>query len=74
MVESGNPRLRVANSIEQRKSVRLMRGSSGMQAKETSVLERTIDEAGRKRFNNYIILHELGRGGFGKVKLVYDPD
>lgn len=38
---------------------------------ETSVLERSRDEAGRKKMNHYVILQELGRGGFGKVRLVY---
>ncbi|KAM3139239.1 hypothetical protein pb186bvf_008649 [Paramecium bursaria] len=58
------------NTLEQRRSVRLKRGLS--QAKETKIVERSKDESGRKKLNNYIILQELGRGGFGKVKLVYD--
>lgn len=39
---------------------------------ETSVLERSKDENGKKKLNHYVILNELGRGGFGKVKLVYN--
>ena len=38
---------------------------------ETNVLKKSVDEKGNHRINNYIVLHEIGRGGFGKVKLVY---
>jgi [calcium/calmodulin-dependent protein kinase] kinase len=38
---------------------------------ETSILEVSRDEEGNKKINNYIVMRELGRGGFGKVMLVY---
>lgn len=34
-------------------------------------MNKNIDEKGNRQINNYIVLQELGRGGFGKVKLVY---
>ncbi|CAD8118493.1 unnamed protein product [Paramecium sonneborni] len=69
----GDPFRNVINAAEQRRSVRLMRGLSGIhQPKETQILERSRDEAGRKKMNNFVILHELGRGAFGKVRLIYN--
>lgn len=41
---------------------------------ETSVMEKSRDERGNKRINNYVLMHELGRGGFGKVRLAYHPE
>jgi serine/threonine protein kinase len=37
----------------------------------TSILRKSIDDKGNHQINNYTILSEIGRGGFGKVKLVY---
>jgi hypothetical protein len=38
---------------------------------ETSICERSRNEEGKRKINNYVIIRELGRGGFGKVKLGY---
>lgn len=38
---------------------------------ETSIMDKSRDEEGKKNINNYVVLQELGRGGFGKVRLVY---
>jgi hypothetical protein len=38
---------------------------------ETTVIEKSRDEKGNKKINNYIIMQEIGRGGFGKVRLIY---
>lgn len=36
---------------------------------ETSYVKKDVDEEGKKKINSYTLLKELGRGGFGKVKL-----
>lgn len=41
--------------------------------KETSVIDRKIED-GNKMVNQYMILFELGRGAFGKVKLCVDVE
>ncbi|EAR97612.2 Serine/Threonine kinase domain protein (macronuclear) [Tetrahymena thermophila SB210] len=36
---------------------------------ETSQVKKQVDEQGYKKINQYTLLQEIGRGGFGKVKL-----
>jgi serine/threonine protein kinase len=38
----------------------------------TNKLLKEVDDDGLKTINNYVVLHELGRGSCGKVKLAYD--
>jgi serine/threonine protein kinase len=35
----------------------------------TNRVNKTVDEEGKKKINQYIIIKEVGKGGFGKVKL-----
>lgn len=39
---------------------------------QTTKMEKSFDESGNKKINDYVILHMIGRGGFGKVKKVYN--
>ena len=44
-----------------------------LEIRETSKIVRSIDwVTGKKMINNYMLLHEIGRGVFAKVKLVVD--
>jgi len=36
---------------------------------ETNRVDKSVDEEGQKKVNQYILIKEVGRGGFGKVKL-----
>ncbi|KAL4472063.1 hypothetical protein ABPG72_007112 [Tetrahymena utriculariae] len=36
---------------------------------ETSQVKKQVDDQGYKKINSYTLLQEIGRGGFGKVKL-----
>lgn len=62
-------RLKPTTNIEPNPS----RRQSGASHKpiETSMMEKSRDEKGNKNINHYVVLQELGRGGFGKVSLVY---
>jgi serine/threonine protein kinase len=44
------------------------------ETKETSVVTNTEDEEGNKLINNYIILRNIGKGSYGKVKLCIDQN
>jgi serine/threonine protein kinase len=40
----------------------------------TSKLEKSVDNDGNSKINNYIVSRKLGQGAFGKVKLASDID
>ena len=50
------------------------RRTTHIKAIETNTIKKSIDDKGNKKINNYILLTDLGRGGFGKVKLVFYPE
>jgi hypothetical protein len=41
---------------------------------ETSILDKTVDDDGQKKINQYVLIKEIGRGGFGKVKLAVNQE
>lgn len=48
-------------------------GQSQISKYSKSVISTKMKD-GKKKINNYIVLKEIGKGSFGKVKLVYDTD
>jgi len=50
----------------------LMSETAGSSVIETKVLDKSIDEGGQKKVNQYVIGKELGRGSFGRVKMGID--
>ena len=50
----------------------LMSETAGSSVIETKVLDKSIDEGGQKKVNQYAIGKELGRGSFGRVKMGID--
>ena len=47
---------------------------AGSQVIETNRVDKSVDEDGQKKINQYILIKEIGRGGFGKVKLAINAD
>lgn len=41
---------------------------------ETQHLDKTVDDSGQKKINQYVLIKTLGLGGFGKVKLALNTD
>lgn len=38
---------------------------------ETDKMMKSFDESGNKKINDYVVIGNIGRGGFGKVKKVF---
>lgn len=52
------------------KPKRMMKYARGdSQVIETNRVDKSVDEEGQKKINQYILIKEVGRGGYGKVKL-----
>ena len=48
------------------------KSSQRLNVMTTSKVEKSIDEDGHSKINNYTIDSKLGQGAFGKVKLAHD--
>jgi hypothetical protein len=65
------PRIRMPRSHSYGEET--MHSRRDLEIRETSKIVRSIDwVTGKKMINNYMLLHEIGRGVFAKVKLAVD--
>jgi len=61
------PRALTVTPSRPKRLMKYARGDS--QVIETNRVDKSVDEEGQKKINQYILIKEVGRGGYGKVKL-----
>ena len=63
------PMQSLTNLPSERPSRREYYKASSTTVIETRQVDKSVDDEGQKKINQYLLIKDLGRGGFGKVKL-----
>jgi len=69
-----SPQVNARGGVVRRAKMAQTYARADSQVIETNRVDKSVDDEGQKKINQYILIKEIGRGGFGKVKLAINTE